>query len=704
MTKLRHSLFIPLAFCGLTTFGSAPEYQPDADTRYYAYIVETDGSGEDAVSQLESRGVRILRQRGNFLLCYVPETYFSANTAAGLPRRAPEHSLPGVLRMERSRTHVPAMDKARTWADAGLVLTGEGLPQAYDGRGVVVGMTDIGFDSRHPAFLTDDGTECRVRKVVHYQESNGGRLEYVTPQAIYDWHTDSEENWHGTHVANILAGGRHLNPYYGMAPGADLVATVSELTDVGLLSGAEDILEYAKEQGKPCVISMSVGSYVGPHDGTSLFCRYLDLIAEEAPVFIATGNEGAVNNCMRFTFTEEKPSFQFQYSDAKWTFYNMEGTIELWNNDDSPLKLGFRLYDMDRKQDYILPEADFNETGFWAVTSDASSPYYNADFAKVYTGALQAEGYVDDINHRFCARLAVQADTEMSQSGKGWARYVIIPTVYGAPGVHTEVFADGSRCNLRKMGNGPAADNLMSVSDLATGHNIISVGMYNSRGTYPRLDGGEQTFDGIPGDINVNSSYGTLHDGRVTPMTSAPGFPILSAFSSGFTGLTASDISTMSHSAEHNGTTYYWRSEGGTSMSTPYTAGCAATWLQMKPDLTPADIRKLIAETNEIADVTNPSDPRYGQGMLRPYAIAKRIIGEMSVASWAESEGHSLSYQDGTLKIQSNTPAELRVFSPDGRLEYSRKLRAGVTETDLRFLPAGIHIARSANQTLKIRK
>lgn len=59
-----------------------------------------------------------------------------------------------------------------------------------------------------------------------------------------------------------MAGNGAGSPYVGIARDADIVVSTSTLTDVGLLAGVEDIIDYAKEVGKPCVINLSMGNYI----------------------------------------------------------------------------------------------------------------------------------------------------------------------------------------------------------------------------------------------------------------------------------------------------------------------------------------------------------------------------------------------------------------------------------------------------------
>jgi subtilisin family serine protease len=167
------------------------------------------------------------------------------------------------------------------------IHNGQYLPQGYDGTGVVVGVIDIGFEYGHPSFYASDGTTYRVKRVWDQNATSGtapagysyGR-ELATQNDILAAQYSHNNESHGTHVAGIAAGsGGNTSAtaaYRGIAPGADIVLVATTMTSSAILDGINYIRAYAASQQKPCVINMSIGSHVGPHDGTSAFDRACD--------------------------------------------------------------------------------------------------------------------------------------------------------------------------------------------------------------------------------------------------------------------------------------------------------------------------------------------------------------------------------------------------------------------------------------------
>ena len=73
----------------------------------------------------------------------------------------------------------------------------------------------------------------------------------------------------------------------------------------------------------------------------------------------------------------------------------------------------------------------------------------------------------------------------------------------------------------------------------------------------------------------------------------------------------------------------FWGVMTGTSMASPTVAGIIAQWLQIKPDLCPGDIKRIIAETAIKDDFTANPDSyfRYGpNGKIDALAGARYIL------------------------------------------------------------------------------
>lgn len=649
----------------------------------------------ETVEDLEAQGIIVWRHRGDLALALVP-----ASDRKGSAPRGSRPALP--------RRNYPVMDIARTHADADKAIAGNSLPAAFTGNGVVVGFCDIGFDPMHINFMNPDGSS-RVKRLVRYDETHAVRDVYEGVEEYRVFGTDNKDKFHATHVAGILAGSYEPSGYQGIAKGADIVATVSTLYDVGLLCGAEDIIEYAKSVGKPAVINMSVGNNNGPRDGSSLFCRYLEMLGEDAIICMSAGNEGNTTTSYALTFTEKRKEWRARIHSRDWSQFDMYGMTDVWSRDATPAGIRFMIYDEETRE-VMYQSPLFDSTEEFSYTIDSAS---DAEFAKYYTGYVRLYGGISPLNGRWMGAIEYDAETDIVNSlvPNVCARYNLGLQVCGAPGVSVDIHADAGSSKMWAWPSYEMPTSDLTVSDLVTGANVISVGMYNNRKTEPLLEGGEREFDFDPLQVNSASGFGTLVDGRVLPHTVAPGAAMISSYSSRYLEEHPDRLATaVCAKADTESGTYYWGNESGTSMSSPYVAGFVATWLEADPTLDVKRALEVIESTNTM-DVADSGNPRHGKGWFRPWEAVKMVVRNSGIAEGAvDAVAPSLMVRGRVAEIL-NPAAErltLTVMDLSGAIMLNAAPGAErVSSVDLSALPAGIYILSlntltSPVKTLKI--
>lgn len=704
----RYFLFLAMIFFPsviMAAGGDSDFEQSDSPTHLPAMILlDEDDDIDESISYLESLGVTVLRHRGRILLTFIPydSEFLTGNPSGETGRKAPSGRRFKDIQFGRRNLIEPTMNKARGFYNADYIGLGRDLPQPYDGSGVVVGICDIGFDSRHPTFLDADGSESRVRRVVHYIEDRGIRNVYDDPVDILVWHTDTPDNWHATHVTGIAAGSGAGTGYRGLAPGADIVFTGSQLYDVGLLAGVEDIIEYAREAGKPAVINLSMGNYLGPHDGTSLFTQYLDLCAQDAVICLSSGNEGNNSVSMSYDFTEADPEVRVKPND--WSGVNITGVAEVWSADETPFDFFFYWNNnttfANRKDVYPLLRADGDGQVEWSISLDPDAPDYDETLASLfYEGYVKATAGVSPLNGRYCASVEFELKTDIYHPNSKWAEWWPGIRMAGSPGSHIDIYCSGGSF-LRRESGFPEPDNSQCVSDLATGLLTISVGMMNNRDL--QSDPGPGFAEG---DVSIYSGYGTLVDGRVLPLTVAPGGHIISSSSSAFLEKYTEELKNVADTSHHDGGDAYWMVNSGTSMSCPFVVGSIATWLQAYPHLTSEDVQEIIRSTNHSSDVPDLSDPRNGQGWFDAYRGIQRVLdlAALNVGS-LDATGSALRVEGGYIYIgnPSGQPVTVEIFTPAGLAADRAVLSGTLVEYSLSHLPSGIYIVRAAGRCIKI--
>lgn len=190
-------------------------------------------------------------------------------------------------------------------------------PVPEDGRGVVVGICDWGFDFTHANFRNADGT-TRLQALwdqrgfgdplapapysqgrLLSREAINAALAEPDPCEALGYHPASgdptDTGSHGTHVADILAGNRREpGSEVGLASGSDLVfvhlaaPNLSELNNLGDSVGLLEGLDFVRRQaaGRPCVLHLSAGKTGGPHRGTTLLERAVDWLLEQPGIVL----------------------------------------------------------------------------------------------------------------------------------------------------------------------------------------------------------------------------------------------------------------------------------------------------------------------------------------------------------------------------------------------------------------------------------
>lgn len=695
----RMKLKIALIGLALMMAATAAEADPVPEvgvdhTRWRGAIIHIDSEAD--IEELKESGVVILRRRADLLLAYIPPQ--TASKLRGSITVEPDRKVRRVK---------PTLDIAMERFGASRVVSGEGLPAPYRGKGVVVGICDIGFDPLHSAFKALDGTN-RVARVVQYKEAQGQRI-VVEPDDYADWRTDTTGEYHATHVAAILAGSDNRDGYGGVASESEIVVTLSQESEMALLAGVEDIIEYAHEVGKPAVVNLSMGGYLGPHDGTSLFSQYMDYLGEEALICLSSGNEGCHANTLSFDATDARPDVKVRIGNSQWSQFEMTGATEVWSADNSHLTVALEIWDGNAGAPAVMFEPfSTAEDEVWSVSSYPDASDYNEEFANCYNGRVVLTGGLYPYNGRRYVSVEYDATTDEYKEGEAWSRYELAIRVEAVPGVHADIFADGIYSRLMGYRGYPYPNSDFSVSDLCCGRNVVSVGMYGNRNAAPLLQGGEEETGFVAGEVAPHSGYGTLRDGTVMPITVAPGAALVSAMSTPYMEASPGYIAhitadTPDDYRDHN----YWVSMSGTSMSSPYVAGFLATWVEADPTLTVKTVKEIIEKSN-IKDYPDPENPRHGKGWFNPYDGIKRVIERAVSVDDVNAAPRilRLSYEHGCLQVCNplGMEGELRVYSLDGKTALRTPLSGDAQRVELDVLMPGAYVAVAGSCRLKIVK
>lgn len=505
-----------------------------------------------------------------------------------------------------------------------------GLPQAYTGSGVIVGVVDSGLDCDHTDW--DDGNgDSRVLAYWDQTLGSGGVSEVTGSSGTEytgltitngDCVNSPDLELHGTHVTGIAASSHET--FTGLAPAASIIAVKHNATDADsggtfatrVVEGVSYIFKKAQAQSPkmPAVVNLSIGTSLGAHDGTSLFEQSLDALLIESgstekqgrAIVNAAGNENFRASSsladdfggIHATIDQDSGSTGYafiigvdnSFSNASTVFNAVDEVfVDIWLDAGSDCTLQVDATAQDDQEDVRINMAP--------VALGGST-----------TAATNSDGAID-------IALAF-TDTDNANNGKQHAVATIARTSGSSDSVEDYSFD--------LIVTGDCSGDAWLYPDIADATafrkaSALSVATHSAGYTYSDGDSdrtltipstatkviGVASFEvATPGVISDFSSLGPTADGRVKPDISAPGEFITATRANG------AKLSTA-----------------GTSMSSPHVAGTVALMLERNGCLNAAQIKTALTDTAISDGSTGNSLPNneWGAGKLNTLAAVEAV-------------------------------------------------------------------------------
>ena len=633
--RSRAQVFIPLLLMGLSAVAqTSPRAKMSALVRHltleeHTRLPKTRSSAATSDSrmcvliqtsdatELHRHGVRRLAGWGDIHAASVPVSQLSALAAN-----------PRVQRIEAGPSAVAHMDTSAIITRAAALQAPSDGSLPYTGKGVVVGVMDIGFDLTHPTFYTRDMSEYRIRSFWDQLDYTGlGDDTAVLPvgtsytrqeSILRKAHSaDGYLQFHGTHTASTAVGSGYDSPYVGIAPEADICLVSNAVTsDRALipdsllqfyttatdLLGFQYIFDYATRVGKPCVINFSEGSMQDLYGDNLLAFAVLDSMVGPGRIICSS----AGNQSLRQTYLH-KP-VEREVARAMLSFADRSGYYTLRSSALTTFGLTFFdgpdrvLYEHHIDMRHILEQPD-----------------------SIQTDTLQVGAYTYQI---FTASYPSCYDASQ------WATELLVRDI--TPGRESDaqigLTLSGIGEEVEAVASGGYFDHYSRFPDwvdAGTSHNIhfpscapsvICVGSTAYRTGVRNADGKWMDFNfGKDGERGTHSSIGPSLMGLTKPDVMAPGLNIIAGFSSYYMERNPGDWHSDFHVRcfDHEGRRYAWNAQSGTSMSSPIVAGIIALWMQEIPLLTTEQVLEAIAATATHHDpaLTYPNN-YYGHGEI----------------------------------------------------------------------------------------
>jgi subtilisin family serine protease len=675
-------------------------------------------------TDVESLGVKLNTEAGNFFTALIP-----INTLESL------FEVEGIASVEIAEKVHSTMDSARALTNVNQVQAGTGLPQAYTGNGVIVGVIDGGFDYTHPTFRNLNNSQLtRISKVWEQSEVTTAPMsygtEYVGSPAILNRMRDKINQSHGTHVAGIAAGngGASNSIYKGVAYDSEIVLVSQALSQLDfiagnntkILDGINYIFNYANQMSKPSVINLSLGSHIGPHDGTSTFDQMCNSLVGTGKIIVgAAGNEGSdkIHTFKNLSTGNSQFSFiRFPYSNlpTKGIEY-----IDIWGQVGYNFEVAVNIYNVVTNQ-----FESFTSYVSTSTNSSLNSTIYDNDTSTSPDACIIgiSTESINTNNSKPHATIFVNNNQQ-----DDIFRYILLEVKSNNGSVNTwlandknGIFSNLTEFNLNIPGT-TDGDTNMTVGEIGgTGNSIISVGAYTSKNTWTSFSGQNQSLN-LPNQSTPNvlnqiadfSSKGPTADGRIKPDITAPGNILASSVSRFDSNYLFTSPRTISGLTDGTNNWFFGMMEG-TSMSSPMVAGIIALWLQAKPNLTVAQIKTILQNNSITAGLGSLPNNTWGSGKIDAYAGIQYINQFLNVETFDTSNNFIVYPNPTSSKVYFDNSnfnfKEVAIYNYLGQEVTKTSFSNNINnqEIDMSNLANGIYVLKFSNdgvsQSIKIIK
>lgn len=586
------------------------------------------------------------------------------------------------------------------------VRAGINLPQEFTGQGVIIGVTDWGFDYTHPVFYDTSMTRYRVLRAWDQFKTSGPApagytygTEYIGKDALLAAKCDTSNiyqyAYHGTHCAGIAGGGGAGTIYRGVAVDAEYLFVTVSLTDQEVIDAWRWMYDVAQEEGKRLVISMSWGLYCLDYmDGTGPLADEMQRLTDLGVVFVTSaGNNGDENSHLTHTFTQQdtvRTSFNFPSS-------SIGSVLTMMNSANQPFS--FSVFAMDNSYQ-IIAESPFFSTSDSALVddvvdfvlpigTDSTHIWFYAESTNDYNQRPVVQLYVDkNTNYKYGIAIAA-SDGEFH----AW-NMALIESRYGNWGGE-----------FKRPSNHPdwiAGDNEFTISTPGNVDCAITVAAHASRYTAPS---GHLTGGSIADFSSSGPGFGQVSK----PDISAPGKGVISSLSSYTTTYTG----TVQQTVQFNDRTYKFVPLSGTSMSCPFVAGVAALVLQVNPNLSAAQVKQILLETAYNDEFTEEAgEIRFGHGKVNAYQAVLQALSTIGIEQYVSPKESTYTIFPNPASnqcfITANTESEsvnCQIFDLSGRIIQQTSLTSGVNSLNLNGFAPGCYLLKiTDNKTVVTKK
>lgn len=719
---LKKICFLLVSGLSLTLFAQRPPINTvEANNTQYAFAI---GEIKDTITfdWLANQGVLVNAKIGTFFTCQIPTSILGCIEGND---RFKSLQIATINNSFRSQNYAALRQSKVDKVNQG---TNFNLSANYSGKGVIVGIVDIGFQTDHPTFFDSSGAKLRISKYWDQEASSG------TPPVGYNYGKECSDSTsivnqidasgsHGTHVAGIAAGsgfGTSNLIHKGVAHEAELVFVKIKHTNDTLNPSAlgdaivanptvidayKYIFDYANQVGKPAVINLSWGLHTGSHDGNSIFDKAVEqLTLKPGNVIVgANGNDGSSQMHFQYEFNNFDTIKTIAYDRGRGKTESVY--VDIWGSKNTPFQLRVHLYDTNKN---IL----------------ASTPFFNTSVSN-NTYSFISSG-IDTLNY------SIEIEPSFVYNQKPNLLFYSKHNNSAKNFVVLELVAEKGRIDAWNSGNAYEWSNGGFTNDIGpafftkgfkrgdvthtmienggTGKGTISVGAYINRDKWINFDGKltDNSSKNSAADIAAFSSEGPTVDGRIKPDISAPGQGIISSINRNAFSPTGNNRDNLFDSTNFQGKANYWVMLSGTSMASPHVCGIVALMLEANPKLTSESISDILKNT-AVSDTFTGTVPnnKWGYGKVDALAAVKEAE-RLALSTTTIKEEKVQVYPNPTSQMVNiifkvNEVRNYQLFDINGKAILTSSFDRVSNTLDISRLNAGVYFLKVSGIATVIR-
>lgn len=539
-------------------------------------------------------------------------------------------------------------DTARVFHYVNEVHDGTGgLQTPFTGKDVIIGYVDTGLEFTHEDFRNADGS-TRVLRYWDHTVSTGPAPPSYGYGTVWDSTainnatcTSTDSHSHGTIVTGFGSGNARANGRLkGMAPESDIIVVESNFNapnwTLTIADACDYIFKVADSLGKPAVVNLSLGTYLGSHDGNDPASQAMEAMLDAADgriIVAAAGNSGLNGKYHVHTNVTTDTSFVWLKNNPSGSFGANTIYFDLWSDlSEATFAYGFAA-------DKPAPNYGFRGmTDFHLASASIGSVILDTIYNSVGDRIATIEAYPSIVGSSYNLQvLFTQVDstaylyrfmTTTSGSYDLWSGawlglndlvFSPLPTVIQMPAITYYSLPD----SLQTI-----------VSSWNCSEKVISVGNVQNRLGHIDGNGNQYYSPGLnpPGKLALKSSKGPSRVNVVKPDISASGEVSLSSAPNWVAAIPAA------YTVLDSGLLHMRNS--GTSMSSPLVAGVAALYLEKCSNANYADFKTDLIAT-AFADGNTGTLPNFGYGHGKIHALnlllatnyAATVTGPLGICS-----------------------------------------------------------------------